>query len=186
MGHLESECEERASYHSARSGTLPALMGEATPAARPRLVDWLVTPFFLIAFAGSLIAFDPLLRIARLFGLRAAERVGGVLQWWLVRMVFPVAGTRMVVERHPGVRADASYFVISNHQSMFDIPIFGALLFGNRPKYVSKRELASGLPSISYYLRCGGHALIDRDDRAGAVTAIRALAEHVRATASAR
>jgi 1-acyl-sn-glycerol-3-phosphate acyltransferase len=146
--------------------------------ARPRLADWLVTPPFLLAFAASLIAFDPLLRIARCFGLRAVEIAAGALQWTLVR-VFGIAGTRLVVEREPGLVPGAPALVIANHQSMFDIPIFAALLFRNYPKYISKRELAKWLPSISYNLRRGGHAIIDRGDRAGAVTAIRALAEQV-------
>ena len=148
---------------------------------RPRWVDWLVTPPFLLAFAATLVGFDPLLRISRLFGLRPEEYVGGALQWWLARVVFPVAGTRLVVERDPGVRPDTPYLVIANHQSMFDIPIFAALLFRNHPKYISKRELAKWLPSISYNLRRGGHAIIDRDDRGGAVAVIRALAAQVRA-----
>ena len=63
---------------------------------------------------------------------------------------------------------------------MFDIPIFGALLFRNYPKYISKRELAQWLPSISFNLRRGGHAIIDRDDRGGRVAAIRELAAQVR------
>jgi 1-acyl-sn-glycerol-3-phosphate acyltransferase len=157
-------------------------MGEPAPVDRdrPRLLDWLVTPPFLLGFAATLFGFDPLLRTSRAFGLRAEEFVAGALQWWLVNIVFPIAGTRLVVERDAGVRPDASYLVIANHQSMFDIPIFAALLFRNRPKYISKRELASWLPSISYNLRRGGHALIDRSDRAGAVSAIRQLAAQVR------
>ena len=145
---------------------------------RPRLADWLVTPPFLLAFAATLIAFDPLLRIARCFGLRAVEIAAGALQWTLVR-VFGIAGTRLVVEREPGLVPGAPALVIANHQSMFDIPIFAALLFRNYPKYISKRELARWLPSISYNLRRGGHAIIDRGDRAGAVAAIRALADQV-------
>jgi 1-acyl-sn-glycerol-3-phosphate acyltransferase len=73
----------------------------------------------------------------------------------------------------------APYLIIANHQSMFDIPLFGALLVHNFPKYVSKRELAKWIPSISYNLRRGGNALIDRDDRAGATRAIRELARQV-------
>jgi 1-acyl-sn-glycerol-3-phosphate acyltransferase len=147
-------------------------------AQKPRLVDWLVTPFFLIAFVGALIGFDPMLRISRCFGLRPEEIVAGALQWTLVR-VFGIAGTRLVVERAPGLVPGAPALVIANHQSMFDIPIFAALLFRNYPKYISKRELAKWLPSISYNLRRGGHAIIDRDDRAGAVAAIRSLAHQV-------
>lgn len=146
---------------------------------RPRFVDWLVTPLFLLGFGGTLLVFDPLQRIARLFGQRPQEIVAGCLQATLVA-VFRLAGTRLVVERDPRVRPRRPYLVIANHQSMFDVPIFGALLFSNFPKYVSKRELARGIPSISYNLRRGGNAVIDRDDRAGATRAIRELGAQVR------
>ena len=63
---------------------------------------------------------------------------------------------------------------------MFDIPIIGSLLLSNFPKYVSKRELARWIPSVSYNLRRGGHVLIDRSDAAAAIAAIRALGERVR------
>jgi 1-acyl-sn-glycerol-3-phosphate acyltransferase len=71
--------------------------------------------------------------------------------------------------------------VISNHQSMFDVPIFGALLFTNFPKYVAKRSLARWIPSISYNLRRGGNAIIDRRDADQALGAIRQLAAEVEA-----
>jgi len=157
-------------------------MGEPKPveAVRPRWIDWLVTPPFLLGFGGALLLFDPLLRAASLFGLRPQEFVAGVLQRLLLR-VFRVAGTRLVVERDAGVRPEVPYLVIANHQSLFDIPIFGALFFRSFPKFISKRELARGLPSISFHLRRGGHAVIDRADRGDALEAIRALARQVRA-----
>jgi len=71
---------------------------------------------------------------------------------------FRLCNTRLLVERAPGVRPWTSYIVVSNHQSMFDIPILGALLFSNFPKYVSKRELGRGIPSVSYNLRRGACA----------------------------
>jgi 1-acyl-sn-glycerol-3-phosphate acyltransferase len=147
--------------------------------AKPRLLDWLVTPPFLFAFGLTLLVFDPLQRIARLFGQRPQEHVAGCLQIVLV-WAFGLAGTRLLVERARGVRAHEPYLVIANHQSMFDVPIFGAQLYSNFPKYVAKRELARWLPSISYNLRRGGNALIDRNDRAGATRAIRELGRQVR------
>jgi len=157
-------------------------MGEPMPdeTARPRLVDWIVTPFFLLGFAGALLVFDPLLRAASLFGLRSQEFVAGVLQQVLLR-VFRLAGTRVRVERDPGVRPGVPYLVIANHQSLFDIPIFGAVFFRSYPKFISKRELARGIPSISFHLRYGGHAVIDRSERADALDVIRVLAAQVRA-----
>jgi 1-acyl-sn-glycerol-3-phosphate acyltransferase len=155
------------------------MVDEPFETERPRLVDWLATPPFLIGFAGTLLVFDPLLRVASLFGLRPQEFVAGVLQRALLH-VFRLAGTRVIVERDPAVLPGVPYLVIANHQSLFDIPIFGAVFFRSYPKFISKRELARGLPSISFHLRRGGHAVIDRSDRSDALGAIRALGAQVR------
>jgi 1-acyl-sn-glycerol-3-phosphate acyltransferase len=146
----------------------------------PRVVDWIFTVPFLLAFGGVLAVFDPLQRVARLFGRRPHEVVVGALQASLLG-AFRLAGTRLLVERSPELRPGTGYLLIANHQSMFDIPIFGALLFSNYPKYVSKQELARWIPSISYNLRRGGNAVIDRADREQAVRAIRELGEQAQA-----
>jgi 1-acyl-sn-glycerol-3-phosphate acyltransferase len=143
-----------------------------------RALSWTLTGPFLIVFGLVLGIFDPLQRIARVFGPRPHEIVVGLLQKSLIG-AFRICGTRLEVDRSAAVKPWTPYIVISNHQSMFDVPIFGALLFSNFPKYVAKRELARWIPSISYNLRRGGNALIDRRDRGQAVTAIRALAWQV-------
>lgn len=143
------------------------------------LRDWLFTIPFLIAFGLLLLVFDVAQRAARLFGRRPQEYAVGALQWALLRS-FGICGTRVIVDRSPAVQSHAPYLVIANHQSMFDIPVFGALLFTNFPKYVSKRSLAKWIPSISYNLRVGGNALIDRGDPEQAVGAIERLADEVR------
>jgi len=145
-----------------------------------RLLSWAGTLVFLPVFGAILLVFDVAQRIARLFGQRPQEYVAGALQVALV-WSFRLCNTRLLVERAPGVRPWTSYIVVSNHQSMFDIPILGALLFSNFPKYVSKRELGRGIPSVSYNLRRGGHVLIDRADAPAAVSAIGALGRQVRA-----
>lgn len=134
---------------------------------------------FLLAFGLTLGVFDPLQRIARLFGPRPHEIVVGCLQVTLLA-IFRICGTRLEIERSPEVRPWTSYVVVANHQSMFDVPIFGALLFSNFPKYVSKKELARWIPSISYNLRRGGNAVIDRGDSEQALPAIRELGRLVR------
>jgi 1-acyl-sn-glycerol-3-phosphate acyltransferase len=155
---------------------LPPLRVGPQAASPARPIDWVVSLPFLLAFGAILLLFDPLQRLARLFGPRPHEVVVGWLNVSLVAAC-RLCGTRFEVERAPGVRPDTPYLLIANHQSMFDIPIVGALLSTNYPKYVSKRELARWIPSISYNLRRGGNALIDRADRAQAVDAIRALGE---------
>lgn len=143
---------------------------------RPRAIDWIFTVPFLLMFGLVLLLFDPLQRLARLFGQRPQEVVVGVLQAALIQ-TFRLSGMRLEVERSPEVKPSTPYIIVSNHQSMLDVPIFGGLLFTNYPKYVSKRELGRWIPSISYNLRRGGNALIDRDDRGQAQAEIRALGE---------
>ena len=141
---------------------------------RRRFIDWLVTVPFLALFGLILLAFDLPQRVARLFGPRPQEIVAGALQvalTWAIR----VPGARISTERSPRVLPHHSYLILANHQSMFDIPILGAELFTNYLKYVSKRELGRWLPSISYNLRRGGNALIERGDRQQATRAIREL-----------
>jgi 1-acyl-sn-glycerol-3-phosphate acyltransferase len=142
------------------------------------LVSWLATLVFLPVFGAILVGFDAAQRVARLLGQRPQEYVAGALQVALVA-AFRLCDTRLQVERAPGVRPWTSYIVVANHQSMFDIPLIGALLFSNFPKYISKRELGRWIPSVSYNLRRGGHVLIDRADAPSALAAIRELGARV-------
>jgi 1-acyl-sn-glycerol-3-phosphate acyltransferase len=62
--------------------------------------------------------------------------------------------------------------VVSNHQNMLDIP---PLIWGFRhhhPKFISKKELGKGIPSISFNLKNGGSLLIDRKSGTTAVKQI--------------
>ena len=146
---------------------------------RMQLGSWLSTFVFLPVFGLVMVVFDVAQRIARLFGQRPQEYVAGALQWALVR-TFGICDTRLAVERSPDVLPWTSYIIVSNHQSMFDIPILGSLFFSNFPKYISKRSLGRWIPSVSYNLRRGGHVLIDRSDAPAALEAIRALGRRVR------
>jgi 1-acyl-sn-glycerol-3-phosphate acyltransferase len=141
-----------------------------------RLLDWVVTVPFLAAFGLALLVYDIAGRLVRPFSLRAFEAVMGALQRTLI-WVFGVAGTRVEVERDPGIESNTGYAIISNHQSMFDIVLIGGLLFTNYPKYVAKRELGRWIPSISLNLKHGGNALIDRGDRMQSIRAITDMAK---------
>jgi 1-acyl-sn-glycerol-3-phosphate acyltransferase len=141
-----------------------------------KIVDWVFTIPFLILFGLILVIFEPIARVARLFGLRPMEVTMGVMQQALLGAFF-VAGTRLNVERSDQVLPKTGYILVSNHQSLFDVPIFGGLLFSNYPKYVSKKELGRWLPSVSFNLTHGGNAIIDRKDPRQARAAIRELGE---------
>ena len=137
-----------------------------------RIRDWIFTIPFLIAFGFGFVFFDVLGRIVRPFSLRGFEYVMAMLQRYLMN-TFRICGTKIIVERSPEIRPRTGYAVVSNHQSLLDIVMIGGLLFTNFPKYVAKKELSRGIPSISLNLRWGGNALIDRKDRTQAFRAIK-------------
>jgi 1-acyl-sn-glycerol-3-phosphate acyltransferase len=62
--------------------------------------------------------------------------------------------------------------IVANHQNTFDIPPLIWHLRKHHLKFVSKKELGKGIPSVSYNLRNGGSALIDRKKTRKAVDEI--------------
>ncbi len=68
---------------------------------------------------------------------------------------------------------------VANHQSMYDI--IGIIWHLRRfhAKFVSKKELGRGIPSVSYNLRHGGSVLIDRKDPKQAISAIKELGQYI-------
>lgn len=140
-----------------------------------RVRDWLVTIPTLVVFGLVLGIGDLAQRVTYRMGMHRYERTMGTIQNWLLRS-FRLAGARFTIEHRDRVPSTGPVVVISNHQAMLDIPILGATLSDMTPRFVSKRSLASGIPTVSLYLRRGGNALIDRDDRKQAMHAIKQMA----------
>lgn len=74
-----------------------------------------------------------------------------------------------------------SYIFTSNHQSMFDIPPLIYHLYKYKTKFIAKKELAKGIPSVSLNLRIGENCAIDRKDPKQAVTALMEFAKNANA-----
>jgi len=90
-----------------------------------------------------------------------------------VMKILRIVGCRVSITDSNQYDTSRPLIVVSNHQSMYDIPMFTwhFRIFGIR--FVSKIELASGVPSVSYNLRNASHIVIDRKDRHQATEAIR-------------
>jgi len=140
--------------------------------------DWACSLVFVVAFALTMLGFDVALRIASLFGVRAESRMGGWAQRCLLE-ILRICDIRLEIDRSPLVHEGASYVFVANHQSMFDMPIYGSVFASNFPKYISKVELSKWIPTVSFHLRSGGHAIIDRKDRDSAVKAIEKLGQEI-------
>lgn len=140
------------------------------------LRNWLFSIPFIIAFGLTLGVYDIAGRLTRPFSFRGFEYVMASLQRTLMALL-RICGTQLEVDVDPAIEPHRGYAIISNHQSLFDIALIGGLLFTNFPKYVAKKELGRGIPSISLNLRHGGNALIDRADPRQAIRAISTMAK---------
>lgn len=85
------------------------------------------------------------------------------LNWWLTKSLLLLGNPVTFVKHHP-IPENTTIIFAANHQSMFDIPPMIWSLRKHHPKFVSKIELGKGIPSVSFNLRHGGAALINRKD----------------------
>jgi len=90
-----------------------------------------------------------------------------------------ILGTTYFFKDPHNLPTDRPLIIVPNHQSMHDIPPIIWFMRKHHPKFVSKKELGKGIPSVSYNLRHGGSALIDRNDSKQALSAIAKLGRYI-------
>ncbi len=131
-----------------------------------------MTPIHLLFFGGLLAFFHPIQVVALRFGgFQLQKPVVEILNYLLIRTIWLLAST--VRLRAPkNLPVDRPVIIVSNHQSMYDIPAVVWMFKKIAPRFVSKVELAKGIPSISIYLRGAQSALIDRKDKQQAIREI--------------
>ncbi len=141
------------------------------------ILGYLLTPFLHIYYALLLFLFHPVLVFVLFaFGDRSRKKTVDLLNFLLIKGLLLVGcnakffGLKKIPENRPII-------IVSNHQSMYDIP---AIVWGFRkcyPKFISKIELSKNIPSVSHNLRHGKSALIDRKKGSQAVKEILKLGQ---------
>lgn len=144
-----------------------------------KILSYILTPVYLFIFAFLLLFFHPIQVICyNLFGYKAQKKSVDVLNFFLLYSLI-ILGCRISFRGIQKIPKGHPLIIISNHQGSLDVP---PIVWGFRkfyPKFVSKIELAKNLPSISYNLKIGNSALIDRKNRAQALEEIQKLGEHI-------
>lgn len=139
-------------------------------------------PLSLLTYFGFLFficLFHPIQWIClNIFGYQAHKRSVDVLNFFLVQTLLFIFSNYSIKNRDLIPKGKPLIFV-SNHQSTYDIVGFIWFFRQFHMKFVSKIELGSGIPSISYNLKHGGSVLIDRKDPKQALPALRKMAEYV-------
>jgi len=119
------------------------------------------------------------------FDRRVCRAIHTYLVTRFARRIFAMLSTYMkfYFNGDGNLRADLpeQYLVISNHQSLLDIPFFMRFLGGSRLRFIAKAELGHHVPLVSKMLKTGGHCLVQRSGNPSqAMHAIDAFASRVK------
>ncbi len=127
-----------------------------------KILSYPLSVLFYIFFGGTLVVFHPIQWCAlRLFGPGAHRKSVNAMNLCILGCLL-ILGVRISYRNKQKLPKNKEKIIVSNHQSMFDIPMIIWFMRAHKTKFISKIELGKGIPSISFNLRHGGNALIDR------------------------
>jgi 1-acyl-sn-glycerol-3-phosphate acyltransferase len=135
-----------------------------------KILSYPLTVLFYLFFTISMLFFHPVQWICfNVFGYTAHKKSVEYFNWVILRCL-NILGTTFEFKIEGEIPKNVPLIIVSNHQSMWDIPPIIWYLRNYHPKFISKIELGKGIPSISYNLRHGGSILIDRKNPRQALT----------------
>ena len=147
-----------------------------------KILSYPLTFIYYILFLLTLLIFHPIQWICfNVFGYQAHKISVDALQFFILRCL-NVLGTRFTFNNPYTVEPNRPVIIVSNHQSMYDIPPIIWYMRKHHPKFISKMELGKGIPSVSYNLRHGGSVLIDRKNPRQSLPTISKFGEYIENT----
>lgn len=146
-----------------------------------KILGYILTPIFYICFGLCLIIFHPIQWLSlKLGGYAAHKKTVDILNFFLTYSYYTLGNTITFID-NKNLPLDRPIIFVANHQSTFDIPPM--IYFSRRfhGKFISKIELATAhIPSISFNLKHGGAANIDRKDPKQSIAEILKLANNMK------
>ncbi len=144
-----------------------------------KILSYPLTIIFFLFFGLALVIFHPIQWVClNVFGYNAHKKSVAILNLSLMRCT-NILGTRYSFENNQQIPTDRPLIIVTNHQSMYDIPPIIWYMRKYHPKFVSKIELGKGIPSVSYNLRHGGSALIDRKDPKQSISELQKMGKYI-------
>uniref|UniRef100_UPI0025E25C3D lysophospholipid acyltransferase family protein n=2 Tax=uncultured Mucilaginibacter sp. TaxID=797541 RepID=UPI0025E25C3D len=145
-----------------------------------KFFGYILTPIYYLFFWFWLGIFHPTQWLAyNIGGYKAHKLIVDWMNFWLVATCY-LLGIRVTFTNNYQLPLNRPIIFLANHQSMYDIPPIIWFLRQHHAKFISKIELTKGIPSISYNLRKGGGANIDRKDTKQSIMEIVKLAGRMR------
>lgn len=138
-----------------------------------------LTFIYYLCFGLILCVFHPIQWVClNVFGYQAHKKSVDYLNFCLVRCT-QILGTSYKIKNRKLAPKGVPVIIVANHQSMYDIPPIIWFLRRLHPKFISKKELGKGIPSVSYNLRHGGSVLINRKDSKQSLSEITKVAQYI-------
>lgn len=146
-----------------------------------KIFGYILTPIFYICFFLLLLIFHPIQWLSlKLGGYAAHKRSVDILNTLLVASYYTLFNRVQFID-NKNIPTGQPVIFVANHQSTYDIPPLIFFLRRFHGKFISKIELATaGIPSISFNLRHGGAANIDRKDSKQSISEILKLANRMK------
>ncbi|QLE01261.1 1-acyl-sn-glycerol-3-phosphate acyltransferase [Galbibacter sp. BG1] len=143
-----------------------------------KILAYPFTVVYFLVFGLLLVIFHPIQWICfNVFGYQAHKKSVDILNFFLAYSLL-LLGDWITFRNPHNIPTDKPCIIVANHQSMYDISPIIWHMRKHHPKFISKKELGRGIPSISYNLRHGGSALIDRKDKEQAFKEILNIADY--------
>lgn len=140
-----------------------------------KLLGYILSIIHYLYFLLILIVFQPIQWISlKIGGYTAHKHSVDILNAFLVSSYY-LLGCRVSFKKEQNIPTGRPIIFIANHQSMYDIPPLIWFLRKYHAKFISKIELTKGIPSISFNLKYGGGANIDRKDSKQSIVEIAGL-----------
>lgn len=144
-----------------------------------KFFGYILSPIHYLYFGLILLIFHPIQWMCLNWGgYGLHKRSVEILNRLLISSYYVLGNTVRFTNRQ-NLPTDRPIVFVSNHQSMYDIPPLIYNLRKHHGKFISKIELTKGLPSISYNLKHGGGANIDRKDSKQSIAEILKLANNM-------
>ncbi|WDF55146.1 lysophospholipid acyltransferase family protein [Mucilaginibacter sp. KACC 22063] len=145
-----------------------------------KIIGIILSPIHYIAFGLILVIFQPIQWICyKLFGYKAHKYSVDILNFFLTSSYY-LLGNRVSWTNRQPLPLNRPMIFVANHQSMYDIPPMIWRLSKYHAKFISKIELTKNIPSISYNLKVGGGANIDRKDQRQSITELMKLGQRMK------
>lgn len=145
-----------------------------------KILGYILTPFVALLYFFILIVFQPLQWFTyKVFGYPAHKKTVDILNLCLVSALY-LGGDTVSFTNKQDLPTGRPIIFLANHQSMFDIPPLIWFLRKYHAKFISKIELTRGIPSISFNLKYGGAANIDRKDPRQSIMEIAKLGSNMK------